>query len=69
MILKFKEDDLDQHDKVESLRNKLVGESHPYKGLFRKKRVANQRILSCLFTPQPLASAHTVVAQTRYDHG
>ena len=49
LILKFQEDNLEQHDKVESLRNKLVGESHLYKGFFRKKRVANQHLLSCLF--------------------
>ena len=28
LILKFQEDDFDDHDKVESLRNHLVGDSH-----------------------------------------
>ena len=36
LMLKFKIDGPEQHGKVESLRNRLVGESHPYKGLFRK---------------------------------
>ena len=50
LILKFEIDYPDQHDNVESVRNRLVGESHPYKGLFRKKKVGYQHLLSCLFT-------------------
>ena len=63
-MLKSEFDDTEQHGKVESLRNRLVGESHPYKGLFRKKRVEYQHLLSCLFTSQSSAVASTVVAHS-----
>ena len=66
LILKFEIDYPDQHDKVESLRNRLVGESLPFKGLFRMKKVEYKHLLSCLFTSQSSASAPTVVAQSMF---
>ena len=66
MMLKLEFSDVEQHGKAESLRNRMVGESYPYKGKFRKMRVEYQNPLSCLFNSQPPAAvAPTVGAQTR----
>ena len=66
---KFEFEDIAQYGKVECLRNRLVGESHPYKGKFRKMRVKYQNLLSCLFTSQTPTVATTVVAHTRKKYG
>ena len=44
----------------------LVGESLPYKGLFRKKKVGYQHLLSCLFTSHSSGPKH---GQKRTIHG
>ena len=67
LILKFEFSDSDQHSKVVSLRNRLVGEALPYHGRFRKLRVKLQNLLSCLLSTQaPVATADpTVVSHAR----
>ena len=70
MMLKLEFSDVEQHGKAKSLRNRMVRESYPYKGKFRKIRVEYQNLLSCLFNSQPPAAvAPTVVAQTRKEYG
>ena len=66
MMLELEFSDVEQHSKAKSLRNRMVRESYPYKGKFRKMRVEYQNLLSCLFNSQPPAAvAPTVVAQTK----
>ena len=39
LLLRLETSDPDQHTRVESVRNRLVGEALPYQGRFRKLRV------------------------------
>ena len=46
LLLKLETSDPEQHTRVESVRNKLVGKALPYKGRFRKVRVEYEDLLS-----------------------
>ena len=48
LLLRFETSDPEQHTKVKSIRDKLVGEAHPYRGRFRKLRIEHEKILSGL---------------------
>ena len=55
LLLRLEISDPNQHAKVESLRNRLVGEALPYQGRFRKVRVEHEGPLSCLLDSQTTA--------------
>ena len=55
LLLRLEISDPNQHAKVESLRNRLVGEALPYQGRFRKVRVEHEGLLSCFLDSQTTA--------------
>ena len=57
--LRLETSDPDQHTRVESVRNRLVGEALPYLGRFRKLRVEYEDLLSCLLDTQSTAGTST----------
>ena len=59
LLLRFETSDPEQYTKVKSIRDKLVGEAHPYQGRFRKLRVEHEYLLSCLWDTQSVAGAST----------
>ena len=52
LLLKLETSGPGQHTRVESVRNKLVGEALPYQGRFRKLWVEYEDLLSCLWDTQ-----------------
>ena len=69
MMLKLEFSDVEQHGKAKSLRNRMVRESYPYKGKFRKIGVEYQNLLSCLFNSQPPAAVAPTVVRDINDRG
>ena len=57
LLLRFETSDPEQHSKVKSIREKLVGEAHPYRGQFRKVKIEHEELLSGLWGTQSSAGA------------
>ena len=57
LLLRFETLDPEQHSKVKSIRDKLVGEAHPYRDRFRKLKIEHEEILSGLWDTQSTARA------------
>ena len=57
LLLRFETSDPEQHSKVKSIRDKLIGEAHPYRGRFRKLKIEHEEILSGLWDTQSTAGA------------
>ena len=48
LLLRLEGVNPDEHKKVEAVRNNLVGQALPYKGMFRKLRLKHEGLLSIL---------------------
>ena len=68
LILSLETTNPEEHKKVVIVRNNLVGNARPYKGIFRKMRVQHEELLSVLTEEENSAVASSVAAPPVVSH-
>ena len=68
LLLRLETSNPDEHKKVEAVRNNLVGQALPYKGMFRKLRVQHEDLLSVLFEGEQSTATSSVLAPAILTH-
>ena len=62
LLLRLEGNNQDEHKKVEAVRNNLVGQALPYKGMFRKLRVQHEGLLAILLEGEQSVTGSSVAA-------